>query len=398
MPLSDVPDASVEIAFATNPGATPTWSDVTEYVRAFHTDRGRQTELDRTEAGTGSIVLQNWDRRFEPENPSSPYSPNVVPMRRIRVRGTWDNATHDIFNGFVESWTPRYQEGGFNEIVEVPVVDAFKALALAKISASYPQEASGVRVGKVLDDAGWPAAERSVDAGQAIIPASTLDKAPALQHLQDVAIAELGLLFATRSGILRFMERTAFFGGLEDYPNHTWGDLEDGVEWLYRDVVLAFDDASIWNDLRITRQGGIEQVAIDSASQTKYLRRTLTATGVLVATDNEALDIANYWVNRYKEVDLRVVGLGLRPAMHPAQWTHVLHAELGDRIRVRRRPREGGLIEQTAFIQGIAHSWDGEAGTWDVKFRLSPVDAAANFWMLDSPTRSVLDSTTKLGV
>jgi len=397
MPLSDTPEVTCEVAFSTDPGSAPVWTDVTEYLRRWSFTRGRQTELDRIEAGTGSITLQNWDRRFEPENIGSPHSPNVVPMRRVRIRATWDGQTHEVFNGFVESWTPLYAQGGFQESVQLPIVDGFKALALAKVSASYSQEASGTRVTSVLNSAGWPAADRSIDAGQVTVPAVTLTNAAALQHLQDVASAELGLLFATRAGLIRFMQRHAFFTGAEDYPNHTWGDEESGAEWIYRDLELAFDDENIWNDVRVTREGGAEQTASDSASQTKYLRRTLTRSGVPVATDLEASDIAGYLVARYKEVDLRVRAMQLRPAMQPSQWVHVLHAELGDRIRVRRRPVAGGLIEQNVFIEGIAHDWDGGAGRWDVTLRLSPVSAAAQFWILDDPVYGILDSTTRVG-
>jgi hypothetical protein len=396
MTLSDNPDLTLEMAFSTDPGDTPVWDDVSEYVRRFSTNRGRQSELDRMEAGTGVLELLNWDRRFEPENLSSPYSPNVVPMRRVRIRGTWDNATHDVFNGFVENWTPGYTEGGFHETVTVPIVDGFTALAHARVSATYSAEASGTRVTNVLDSAGWPAGLRTIDAGQATVPGLTDESA--LSHLQEVAEAELGLFYATREGSIRFMQRHAFFTGVEDYPNHTWGDEESGSEWLYRDIVLDQPDENIWNDVRVTRVGGSQQTVSDVPSQDRYFRRTLAKSGVLVTTDNAAVDIAQYWLNRYREVDLRVKQMSLRPAMQPTQWVHVLHADLGDRIRVRRRPVDGGLIEQNVFIEGISHSWDGEAGRWDVGFRLSPVDATANFWILEDPVRGVLDSTTRLGV
>jgi hypothetical protein len=58
--------------------------DITEFVRGVETHRGAQRELERVEAGTATITLAN-DGRFTPFNTGSPYYPDVLPMRRIRI-------------------------------------------------------------------------------------------------------------------------------------------------------------------------------------------------------------------------------------------------------------------------------------------------------------------------
>jgi hypothetical protein len=69
---------------------TPTFSqDITPYVREASTHRGANRELERVEAGTGSVALDNRDGRFTPFNSASPYYPYILPMRRIRISGTW---------------------------------------------------------------------------------------------------------------------------------------------------------------------------------------------------------------------------------------------------------------------------------------------------------------------
>lgn len=60
-------------------------SDITDFVRGLSTQRGAQRELQRVEAGTATLVLDNRDGRFTPFKVSSPYYPNVLPMRRIRI-------------------------------------------------------------------------------------------------------------------------------------------------------------------------------------------------------------------------------------------------------------------------------------------------------------------------
>jgi len=68
---------------------TPTFAqDITTYVREASTHRGAQRELERIEAGTASVTLDNQDGRFTPFDSGSPYFPNILPMRRIRIMAT----------------------------------------------------------------------------------------------------------------------------------------------------------------------------------------------------------------------------------------------------------------------------------------------------------------------
>jgi hypothetical protein len=63
--------------------------DITEWVRSGSTSRGASRELERTEAGTGHLVLDNRDGRFTPFLPSGAYYPDILPLKRIRIRASW---------------------------------------------------------------------------------------------------------------------------------------------------------------------------------------------------------------------------------------------------------------------------------------------------------------------
>ncbi len=56
----------MEVNF-TGTADVPVWTDITEFVQAYDTTRGRDEELARDEAGTATVLLRNEDRRFEPE-------------------------------------------------------------------------------------------------------------------------------------------------------------------------------------------------------------------------------------------------------------------------------------------------------------------------------------------
>lgn len=131
------PTIVVEVAFTTsNPLTIPaSWTDISSYVLddGLSIRRGRTDELKAFPAATASLRLDNSDRRFEPLNGGSPYSPNVVPMRRIRIRAKWDSITYTIFAGFITDWRPDYTSGALT--VTVQCID-FIGAYLARTSLS----------------------------------------------------------------------------------------------------------------------------------------------------------------------------------------------------------------------------------------------------------------------
>jgi hypothetical protein len=127
------PGFIVEVAFSTaDPFVEPaSWSDVTAYFRKGGTRRGRNHELGKTQAGVATITLDNLDRRFDPTNTSSPYYPNVVPMRQIRIR-TSDG--YNVYRGYVQNWGQTWggpaPAAGGDAICQVEAADAFAVLSL----------------------------------------------------------------------------------------------------------------------------------------------------------------------------------------------------------------------------------------------------------------------------
>jgi hypothetical protein len=82
-----IPAATVEVAFDGGPFSTSyTWTDITDRVTDLKVRRGRNDELNRIEAGTLALTLDNYDGRFTPGKSTSPFFPNIVPRRRVRVR------------------------------------------------------------------------------------------------------------------------------------------------------------------------------------------------------------------------------------------------------------------------------------------------------------------------
>lgn len=390
------PAAIVEIAFASDPGQAPVWTDVTSWAQEIDIARGRQYELDAVQAASATLVLDNRDRRFDPTHAGGPYAPNVRVLRRLRIRAVWQAVSYDQFVGYIQAYTPAIAPGNGDATMRLAAVDGMKLLANANLNQSFPAQRTDVRIAAVLDAIGWPAADRALSQGQIVSQATTLTGVSALAHLQRVVDDEAGFLFLDKSGRVAFQERASRLRPTVT-SLVTLGD-GGGAEQLYVDQTFSFDDTRIINEARVTRTGGTEQRAADATSQARYLLRSRGASGTLHERDGDAYGLAAYLVGRQREPGLRAGSIELDAEANPAVlWPQVLGRELGDRLTVRRRPPGGGAaIDQPSHLEGARLRWTAEGGAWAATWEISPADTG-QYWLLGHPTYGLLGSTTRLG-
>lgn len=138
-----MPDVSVEIAFASNPGdTTPAWVDVSTDEMLVEITRGRNQELDQYQAGQCTVTLLDTARKYDPSNAASPYSPNLKPMKRLRVRATYAGVTYPLFSGFIDSFDHEYAgpPSGM-ATATIRATDGFKVLeAIQLLNSAYATE------------------------------------------------------------------------------------------------------------------------------------------------------------------------------------------------------------------------------------------------------------------
>lgn len=396
------PTIAIEISWADPPltaNASTTWTDITASVISFSTRRGRSSALDRIEAGTATLVLDNADRRFDPTFATSPYYPNVKPMRKIRIMAIYSATLYYLFSGYVESWPPDWP-GGLDATTTIRCVDAFKYFALKKLNGAYSNEFVGDSIDTWLTNIDWPGgADREIYNAASQVQAGTFVNTPALTHFQNAADVESGIFFMGPSGKATFHNRhyrlTNSLTSLATFDDSAGATLP----WLK--TSSAYDDSNIWNEARVTRTGGVEQVATDTASQDEYFTRTLVKNLPLL-TDSEALSLAQWLVGLYANPIFRFTSVTLDGLMADALWPYMLDLAISERITVVQRPPPitAAIIQQDCYIESIAHEVTAdESGTfWRTTFGLSSAEGVAGggFWVLDSATYSVLDSTTKL--
>jgi hypothetical protein len=134
---------TVEVAFTATPFATsPTWTDVSAWVKKVSTKRGRNNEVGQVEAGTATVLLDNADGRFSPRRASSPspYAGNIVPRRQVRISAADGATTHRLFTGYTERWSITHPGGGDYAESQLECVDAFKILSTTKLQDFYGEQ------------------------------------------------------------------------------------------------------------------------------------------------------------------------------------------------------------------------------------------------------------------
>ena len=387
----------VRVAFASDPfDSSPTWTDLDADFLDFTMKKGRQHQLDRMEAGTATIILNNSSGNYWPDNSGGSYYPNVLPGKRINVRVSYSLITYEVFTGFIESWKPSWRTGiGSTGAPIMTLTCAGVTKNLSRLwlnNAGEIEELSGARVGNVLDELNWPAGDRDIDAGQSLLRATgSQENVNSLAHLHEVQRSELGIIFQAGDGDIQFQDRHARLKEPFLTSQATFGD--DGGEHKYSTIDLSLDDQFIFNDVRLQRTGGSEQVADDASSQADFAKRSLVRQGLLLTSDSEVSDQAEFLLSQFKSPALRSKFIELKPRRDPDNlFPFCLDFDISTRITVRLNQSS---VDKDYHIEGITHSYNGQVRDWTTKWQLSDA-SKTDYWILGTAGYSEIGETTTL--
>lgn len=408
----------VEISFTTGPMQAPNWVDVTQYVRGpISIRRGRQRELGQMEAGTASVVLDNRDRRFDPEYASGPYYGYIIPMRRFRISVVEsESVAIPLFTGFVERWVLGYDAR--DAWVTVEAVDAMKLLSLATIwDTAFPEQRSDERIDDILDAVNWttgeswvlehstlgtdtilaPNGDRMLMEGRSTVAYRYADGESALDLIREEETAEGGLFFVDCHGIATFLSRHHTIIKVGDIISvHKFSNSgSEAFNARYEEVEVSYDEDLLYNAVTVSGAEIVEQTAEDASSIAKYFRRSLTISSDAITNDEDGYQMANFLLNRYKEPWLRVKRLVITTPT--TDWTERIRRaiDLGTLIGVAWEPPPygSGGISQYGMVQGIEHDIS-ETGIWRTTYDVYALDPNS-YWALGNEY-TALGTNTRL--
>ena len=132
------PTTKIEIAFADGPYVvSPTWTNVTTYVRDINIRRGRTTPSEAFPSGSAQLTLDNRDGRFTPWNTSGAYYGNLVPRRQIQITADAGAGYVAVFRGFVSAWPVDYTEAGKDSTVTISCFDLQGLIADTQVNQDW---------------------------------------------------------------------------------------------------------------------------------------------------------------------------------------------------------------------------------------------------------------------
>jgi hypothetical protein len=398
----------------------------------WETHRGKNNEFDKTEAGTGSILLRNRDGLFDPLKTSGVYvgTGNLLPLRQVRI--TMNTPQHptvynDIFTGYVENWGFE-RMGPRGATATLDIMDGFELLEQSQIYVTKNNTSGGHtfgalhvddRINMALEFAKWPPQRTSIFPGNVVCRKVTYNPGDSmLQVIQDAADAEMpalanfymdksgnacfrgryfrldpfnstwdGYLNARKAKLFKFGDDKAielYSDNEEDYPDVGHLMPMSNLKWeltkehIYTVVTVTWADADPKNIYA--------QTVSDSVQAKKFGRRDLTIQGLVVLTGDagggqtaaqECKRFGLWYLENYKKAFVRATQLEVHSKFETTNiWSFLTQVEIGDLVELyTKNPGGGGFFGQQYYVDGIHNVVDakGHWPEWVATYDLSPV-------------------------
>ena len=275
------PDVWVLYATDDASSSIPTWTDATVTTRAFSTARGRNSEVDRVDAGTAQITVDATNRVVDPfQNPA------IRPMNRWWLRSQFSGITEDIFKGYAEAYDTVFPGAGMAEALTiVSCVDEFKPLTLGTLPTTDPPRDSYQEL-VLFDkpDGYWPMDNDALSLAQTATVGESFVATSSTVPLMDVGEGD-GAIVGQEPSRYVILGGTNFLwtkdlsrgesgdpGYLEEYTVEGWfrrrNSLPGAAEWLVIGASQEYSGpASIETyELKMTAAGEFEFKAKDNTN------------------------------------------------------------------------------------------------------------------------------------
>lgn len=332
--------------------------DVSNQVDSIRTNRGRTALSDIFQTGTMSLRIIDQNGDFNPMNTASPYYNLLNPMRKVTITATYGATTYPIFAGYITSYdttTPR--DVGEVVYTTIQAVDGFRLFQNAQITtvaSATAGQTAGTRIGKILDQIGWPIGMRDIDAGQTTVQADPGTLRTSLGAMQLVTSTEYGSFYMDALGNAVFQDRALTSSSVAGTPV-VFND--DGTGISYNNALWKLDDTLVFNKASITRTGGTTQVASNQASIDKYFLHSYQEQNLLMETDEEALNNALAFVASRQETSIRcdAITLDLYTDNYDAGILAALDLDFFDPVTITTTQPGSSSLTKTLQVFGVSH-------------------------------------------
>jgi hypothetical protein len=345
------------------------FTDITSRVTGLSLSRGKNRDLDRFNAGSLSVSLNNEDRAFDPLFAGSPFFGDIVPRRDVRVLA---EGTAVQYVGKILDWNFEFEPNG-RQSASLEAADGFTVLAQQELTpGTAVAQLSGARVEAVLSQPSvdWPVGERVIDAGNSELGADVFE-GNVLSYLQKVEQSEAGLLFIDKAGRVAFVDRLT-----TPTVDNVTVFADDGTGIPFAPAALDFGTEQLHNQIVVTSPGSTA-VANGALSQTRYGIAEITV-DTLIDDADTVEGLADLLLSRFQEPQLRFQAIRVDVNKITAlQRDEVFALEIGDVAQVKLTPGNppvGAKVERFGQVISVAH--DVEPGSHLVTFGLGSLQTS----------------------
>ena len=356
--------------------------DVSEFFVSYEISRGKSRALDKFNAGSARVTFDNSNRYFDPLFPDSPYFGQIKPRRIIQI--LVDEVVQ--FQGVVDDWSIDYS-GNRASMATCIAYDPLSVLSERGLFEFEPvEQLTGERITAALNNAGWSALDRNIDAGNVIVEETfTADGASVIDYCNTVAKSEPGEFFATKEGKIRFKDRIALTptSGVVFTDSPT-----DDMDIRYSAIAVEYGTELLYNEI-VVSNSEVEYVARDADSVEDYGARTLDYV-TYVRDEEDLVTLADYLLPSYKDPEYRFSMLTINVlGLDEFQRQTMIDLELTDIVKVEFTPSQiPPQIMRYGRVIGIKHKVASSMFT--IELQLETLESA--IFVLDDPEFGVLDT------
>jgi hypothetical protein len=359
-------DVSVTLAYYDDLGAY-TSINVTSKTISTNITRGKSRQLDFYEPGSATVVLNNFDRAFDPTNDSSDYQPFVYPKRIVDIT----SGGYSIFSGLIDDWSFSYDVNG-ESYATFSASESTSILANQYMaSQAFPAELSGARVTRVLNDPGvsWSTGfgDRAIDTGTQMLDAEIIpNNTNALEYLRQIESSEQGQLFFNSNTYgIEFKDNNNSINSSTGYElfaddgtiNYTFGTAgKPSINYDFIDV--SYTTQLMYNSIVVNAFDGLNYVmASEATSQEAYAVNQLNVDNVLYTSKTRLANLAGLLIRKYSSPEYRINSIRVNfYALSASAQEDLAQLQLNDFAKVRFKPNgTGATIERAVQIIGINH-------------------------------------------
>jgi hypothetical protein len=369
--------------------------DVSDITLRASIRRGRNRILNKFEAGSATVVLEDTNGDWVPTNTSSPYYGKLVPLRKIRIYADYESVRYYLYSGYITSYDTNFQLGLESiSSVTLQCVDAFRLfsnVAISTVAGTSVGQTTGERMNNLLDVPNFPTSMREIDTGDSTVQADPGSERDLLAALQVIENSEFGGFYIDPEGNAVFLSRDTLAQKADGTATNF---ADDGTGISYQAIDFAYDDTLIFNDVTVNRVGGTAQTVQDTSSIETYFIHSGKREGLLVQTDAESLDQATMILQSRKDAIFRIdsIGLNLADDTETARIVAGLSLDIFDLTNITKATPGSGSVTLELFVQGIQQ--DITTNTWTTKFfTAEPIIQA---FILDSATQGTLDGANSV--